>query len=252
MKQKLAAQLFTVRDLLREDFPGVLRELKDMGWAGVQIGGLFDYSKEEIAAVLYETGLKTAGLHAGIDRIRNDLQAVVEEADTFQTKDIICPFVPEDLRHEAGYRELKDDLNTIAGKLEKNGYRISYHNHDFEVQTQVDGKHALDFLLNPAEGNKILAEIDVYWVKKSGLDPLEYVTQFKDRMPIIHLKDMADNTEQSFTEIGNGIIDFAPILRWGEQNGIEWFAVEQDTCPGNPLESLAVSLSNLNRIIEGL
>jgi sugar phosphate isomerase/epimerase len=62
-------------------------------------------------------------------------------------------------------------------------------------------------------------------------------------MPIIHLKDMA--ADGSFGAIGTGSIDFVPILRWGEANGIEWYAVEQDICPGDPLDALNTSLTNL-------
>jgi sugar phosphate isomerase/epimerase len=212
MKNKFAAQLFTLRDQLKDDFPGILRDLKEMGWAGVQMGGLFGYSKEEIAAVLQETDLKTAGLHAGIDRLRDDLQTVVEEAETFQTKDIICPFVPDELRNAESYRAIRRDLNEADGKLKKDGYRI----------------------------------------KKGGHDPLSFIKKYAHRLPIIHLKDMANDEQQSFAEVGTGLIHFEPILKWGEQNGIDWYAVEQDECPGDPMESLQISLNNLNKMADNL
>jgi sugar phosphate isomerase/epimerase len=252
MKQKLAAQLFTLRDQLKDDFPGVLRDLKEMGWSGVQISGLFGYSKEEIAAVLEETSLRTAGLHAGIDRLRGDLQTVVEEADLFQTKDIVCPFIPEELRNEKGYCAIRSDLNEIARNLRKDGYRISYHNHAFEFETTMGDKNSLEYILEPVEENHILAEIDVYWIKKAGYDPLNFIKKYTHRLPIIHLKDMADDEARSFAEIGTGIITFEPILLWGEQNGIEWYAVEQDECPGDPMKSLQISLNNLHGMIDKL
>lgn len=252
MKHKLAAQLFTLRDQLKDDFPGVLRVLRDMGWSGVQISGLFGYSKEEIAAVLEETGLKTAGLHAGIDRLRGDLQTVVEEAKLFRTKDIICPFVPNELRNEESYLAIRRDLNEIASNLKKEGYRISYHNHDFEFETMIKGKNALEYILDPVDGNQVLAEIDVYWIKKAGYDPLTFIKKYTQRLPIIHLKDIADDEEQSVAEVGTGLITFEPILRWGEQYGIEWYAVEQDECPGDPMKSLQISLHNLYGMIDNL
>ncbi|WP_408007662.1 sugar phosphate isomerase/epimerase family protein [Pseudalkalibacillus sp. A8] len=252
MKHKFAAQLYTVRNLLKDDFPGVLRELKDMGWSGVQISGLFGYSKEEISAVLQETGLKAAGMHVGIERLREDLQAVVEEAEAFHTKDIVCPYVQEALRTIESYEAIKWDLNGIARKLEGKGYRISYHNHDFEFKTMIGGKSALEFMLDPVEDNHILAEIDTYWVKKTGHDPLDFIRQYAHRMPIIHLKDMTLDDNQTYAEIGTGSIDFKPILAWGEGNGVEWYAVEQDECPGDPMDSLQISYDNLNELAEQL
>ncbi len=250
IKNKFAAQLFTLRNELEQDFPGTLRTLKAMGWPAVQISGLRNHTKEQIAAALQETGLRTAGMHVPLDRFRNDLAEVLAEAELFQTKDLICPFVAEDVRNEAGYRAIREELNVIADKLAAQGYRISYHNHDFELQVQIDGKTALEYMLEPSQTNAVLAEVDVYWVKKGGYDPLAFIKPYADRMPIIHLKDMTNDEHQAFAEIGTGTIDFEPLLNWGEENGVEWYAVEQDVCPGNPLDSLQLSLSNLNKLVD--
>lgn len=247
MKEKFAAQLYTLREELKRDFPNVLRELKQMGWPAVQISGLHGYEPGEIAGVLEETGLKTAGIHIGLDVLRQDLDGAMDQARIFKTKDIICPFLPPEFRSEEGFQKVKQLLNEIAGKAALKGYRISYHNHAFEFETTIDGKSALEYLLEPTADNKILAEIDVYWVKKGGANPLEFIQPYGNRMPIIHLKDMTNDERQDFASVGTGSIDFPPILDWCEQNGVEWYAVEQDVCPGNPMDSLQTSLENLNR-----
>jgi sugar phosphate isomerase/epimerase len=252
MIHKFAAQLFTLRNELEQDFPGVLRELKRMGWHAVQISGLRGYSPEEISEVLKETGLSVAGMHVSLELINNELPEVLRQAELFGTKDLVVPFLPETLRTELGYRLVKSNLNELARKLKRMGYTLSYHNHDFEFATTVEGKDALSFILEPAEDNDILAEIDVYWLKKTGRDPLTYIQSYGGRMPIIHLKDMTDDEEATFAEIGTGVIDFLPILRWGEANGINWYAVEQDVCKRPPLESLAISLDNLRRMAQQL
>jgi sugar phosphate isomerase/epimerase len=250
MKHKLVAQLYTLRDECQKDFPGVLRELKKMGWGGVQISGLHGYEAKEIAEVLNETGLAVAGMHVGLDEMQNDLPSLLEQAALFNTKDFIFPWIPDDGRSVENYKAIRGGLNEVATKLADQGYRISYHNHDFEFDTVVEGKNALEYLLEPTDDNHVLAEIDVYWVKKAGKDPLEFIKPYANRMPIIHLKDMADNEEKSFAEVGTGLIDFYPILQWGEGNGIEWYAVEQDVCPGNPMDSLQISLNNLHKLID--
>lgn len=252
IKKKFAAQLYTLRNELELDFPGTLRTLKEMGWSAVQISGLRNHTKEQIAAALQETGLKTAGMHVPLDRLRGDLAEVLAEAQLFQTKDLICPFIADDLRNEAGYRAVRRELNEIADKLAADGYRISYHNHDFELQVHIEGKTALEYMLEPSDTNAVLAEVDVYWVKKAGMDPLAFIQPYANRMPIIHLKDMSNDEHRVFAEIGTGTIDFTPILSWGEESGIEWYAVEQDVCPGNPLDSLQLSLNNLNKLADEL
>jgi sugar phosphate isomerase/epimerase len=50
----------------------------------------------------------------------------------------------------------------------------------------------------------------------------------------------AENKHQ-FCEIGAGNLNFKKIIAAAEKGGCQWFVVEQDTCPGNPLDSLAQS-----------
>ncbi|MFK7694539.1 sugar phosphate isomerase/epimerase family protein [Paenibacillus sp. HJGM_3] len=252
MRQKFAAQLYTLRNELEQDFPGVLRELKKMGWGGVQISGLRGYTAQEIAAVLKETGLGAAGIHVSIDRLREELDVVLEEATLFNTRDVVCPYLPESVRTVEGYTAIRAELNQIAAKIAPRGFRLSYHNHAFEFETEVNGMNAMAYLLEPTPENAVLAEIDVFWVKKGGLDPLTFIQPYANRMPIIHLKDMSADERETFAEVGTGQIDFAPILQWGEANGVEWYAVEQDVCPGNPMDSLQISLNNLNKLAEQL
>jgi len=249
MERKFAAQLYTVREELAKGIKPVLHELKQMGWAGVQISALpAGHDPHEIAAILKETGLGTAGMHISLDRLENDLENVIKEADLYDTKDIVCPYLPQEYWNQEGYTRVKESLNEIARKVPD--YRISYHNHAFELETEINGVSALEFILEPSKDNLILAEVDVYWVKKGGRDPLSFIQPYANRMPIIHLKDMTNDDEELFAEVGTGKIDFVPILQWGEKSGVEWYAVEQDVCPGNPMDSLQISLENLRKLKE--
>lgn len=252
MKHKFAAQLYTLREELERDFPGVLRELKKMGWAAVQISGLRGYSPEDIAAVLKETGLKTAGMHIGLEAINNNLPEVLRQAELFGTKDLVVPNLSGELQNELGYRLVRSNLNELAKTLQPLGYTLSYHNHAFEFNTMIEGRSALEYLLEPSDTNMLLAEIDVYWIRKAGRDPLQYIQAYANRMPILHLKDMTEDEEQTFAEVGEGIIDFPPILQWGEANGVQWYAVEQDICRRSPMDCLQTSLDNLIRMAEQL
>ncbi|MFC0473021.1 sugar phosphate isomerase/epimerase [Halalkalibacter kiskunsagensis] len=247
MKSKFAAQLYTVRNELKKDYPAVFRELKEMGWAGVQLSALPEgYDPHEIAALLKETSLGTAGIHISLERLERELDSVLEEVHLYNTRDIICPNLPKEYQSVEGYQHVRETLNNIADKAK--GFRISYHNHAFEFETDINGQSALRYLLEPTHENMVLAEVDVYWVKKGGQDPLQFIQPYRGRMPIIHLKDMTADEHQTFAEVGTGLIDFEPILRWGEQSGVEWYAVEQDQCSGNPMDSLQISLNNLNKL----
>lgn len=247
MEKKFAAQLYTVREEMQAGIKPLFKTLKEMGWAGVQLSALPQgYDPQEVVEALQENDLGVAGMHVSLDRLENDLQGVIEEVDLYGTKDIICPAVPGNMHNKAGFEQLKKRLNQIA--KDAPNHRISYHNHAFEFDIDVDGQEGLEYVLDPKDGNKVLAEIDVYWVKKGGFDPVKYIEPYANRMPIIHLKDMTDDERETFAEVGEGVIDFVPILQWGEENGVEWYAVEQDVCERAPLESLEISLNNLREL----
>lgn len=252
MKHQLAIELFTLREECKTDFPGVLRAVKEMGWPAVEMAGYHGYDPEEIATVVKETGLQVAGMHVGFNQIVSNPDQVVREAHLFGTRDIVCPSVPPSLRTEEGYRETRIKLNEAADYAKENGLRISYHNHAYEFETEIEGKNALEYMLDPSAGNKVLAEIDVYWVKKAGYDPAKFIVPYANRMPLIHLKDMTVDEVQDFAEIGTGSIDFKPILKWGKTNGVDWYVVEQDRCPRSPMDCIEVSYTNLVQMISGL
>ncbi|MBW7455085.1 sugar phosphate isomerase/epimerase [Paenibacillus sepulcri] len=249
MRHQLAAQLYTLRNEIKQDFEAVLRDLSKMGWAAVQIDGLHGNSARDISSLMKELGLKTAGMHVGLERMKTDLDAVLKEADLFETRDFICHSLPDGLQNLEGYRSVRRDLLDVAAKVKGMDYRVGYHNHDFEFHTLIDGKFALEYLL---EDPAVYAEIDTYWVLKADQDPLTFIRNYANRMPILHLKDMTADDRRTFAEIGTGLIDFAPILRWGLDHGVEWFAVEQDYCPGKPMDSLALSLENLLKLEQAL
>lgn len=252
MKDKIAVQLYTLREECAADFPGTLREVSQMGYKGVQFAGFQGYDPVELKAVMEEVKLKTAGMHVGYNDILANTNAVVSHAELFATKDIICPSLPLELRNTNGYRQVKIALNKVAKQLKEEGIRISYHNHAFEFDTIVEGQNALSYLLDPAGGNDILAELDVYWLQKSGYEPVQFLNSYQDRMPIIHLKDMTADEEQAFAAIGTGIINFEPIIRWGEASGVEWYVVEQDVCPAEPLSCVRTSYNHLDKLMSAL
>src|SRR5699024_1899063 len=150
MKKKFAAQLFTLREELKEGIRSLFKTLKEMGWEAVQISALPEgYDPNEVALALKENDLAAAGMHISLDRLKTDLDGVLKEADLYGTKDIICPFIGEELRTEQGYQTLKEKLNDIAKKAP--GYRISYHNHAFEFETTINKQDALTYLLVSSE-----------------------------------------------------------------------------------------------------
>ena len=79
---------------------------------------------------------------------------------------------------------------------------------------------------------------------RGGGDCVEWCRRLAGRIPFIHLKDYMMTLEKKpiWCEIGRGTLPFARIIAEAEKSGCEWFIVEQDTCPGDPFESLRLRL----------
>jgi len=143
-----------------------------------------------------------------------------------------------------GYRALADLVNRLGGRCKELGARLSYHNHAFEFERE-DGEYAIDILLGNTDPDLVKFEPDVYWIKYGGADPATLIRQYAGRCPLIHLKDMTAGPTPTYAEIGEGIIDFAPIFAASEAGGAEWYIAEQDFCARPALQSAELSLKHL-------
>ncbi len=233
-------QLYTVRQTLKDDFPGTIKALAEMGYDGVEFawnyGGM---TPEELAAFLQEVGLVACGLHAKKDEVdRPDSDAYA------YAKALGCPYVTTSLAGdvEAGW-DAAMDLVAAAGETAHGlGLTFTYHHHAQEF-AKIDGQYALDLLYARTDAVKVQCELDTFWIKRGGEDPVSYIRKYAGRVPQIHLKDM--NTEGDFSEIGTGVIDVPGVLDVAKEIGAQWIIYEQDRCAGAEIDSARTSIRNL-------
>jgi len=88
-----------------------------------------------------------------------------------------------------------------------------------------------DFLMNNTDSSLVKCELDIYWAKKGGADPLEMLKKYSGRYPILHVKDMAPGSAMDFECPGNGIIDFPALFKEAEKQSIRHYMVERDNAP---------------------
>jgi sugar phosphate isomerase/epimerase len=242
-KIPVGIQLYTVRQSLNQDFKGVVKELAAMGYKGVEFAGNYgNLEPVELAAFLKETGLKCCGQHGGIEDITNPGSKLYAYA-----KALNCPYLTTSCasvvdKDWPGTIELLRKCGAVA---KANGCVFTYHNHSQEF-TQFDGVYAEDMLFQKTDPAEVFAELDTFWIRKGGPDPVAYIAQYPGRVPQIHLKDMNPLT-CVFTEVGNGLMDLKAIFKVGVAVGTKWVIVEQDVCPGPELESARISIQNLKK-----
>ena len=136
----------------------------------------------------------------------------------------------------------------IGRACHEKGFEFAYHNHSFEFQ-KFDGKTGMDILFDNCPPHLVRAEVDVYWVKHGGEDPVTRIDKLGSRVISLHLKDMAAGPDQEFAPVGTGLLDFKAILDAAAILGVKYGAVEQDNCyEQSPLEAVRISYQNLQKL----
>lgn len=248
MTQKIPVvlQMHTVRDHAADDMAGTLRHVAAMGYQGVELAkGYGDLTREQCKAVIDETKLQVAAIHVPLPRLKNDLEDVIAEGRVFGNRYVVLGFPGNKDQDEAGWKQLAETLNNAGTKLRQEGLQLCYHNHAFEFEKEFGGEHLLDFLLDHTDPQQVQSELDIYWVKKGGEDPVDYIKKYSRRVPLLHIKDMG--ADGYFAEIGAGTLNWPEIFNAAEANGVKYYIVEQDFCPGDSLDSARLSADNLKK-----
>lgn len=248
--QCAALQAYTVRNQTAQDFAKTMKEVAAVGYKFVELAGYGNLGRAKAARqALDDAGLKAVSGHYSLDLLETKLDQVKEDAETLGIDTIVCPFLPENRRGDAkAYEAVAKTLERVGSELHGPGYILAYHNHNFEFQKFGD-KTGLDILFENTPAHLVAAEIDVYWVKHAGHDPVQLIEKLGDRVRLLHLKDMTEGADKKFAPVGTGTIDFKAILAAADKAGVRYGIVEQDQTYGqSPQEAIKTSFENLKKI----
>ncbi len=255
MSQKLPVgiQVYGLRDLLEntpENFPVVMQKVKDLGYDGVELAGLYGLDPDFIKKTLDDVGLIPISAHVPLVDMMSDAQGVADTYRKIGVKYIAIPYLPEEYRPNTdGYAGALREFARIGEVMKKNGIQLEYHNHDFEFVKLPDGEFGFDNIYSEISEDLLKVEPDLCWIKVAGQSPVEYLKKYGSRCEIVHLKDfykegnpknlyklIGIDTEESaeeagvfeFRPVGFGMQIWEPILDTIEAIGSKWVIVEQD------------------------
>src|SRR5689334_23122882 len=170
MTTPIALQLYTLRDLLAQDYEGTIRKVSDLGYLGVETANMFGDSPASAAKLFRELGLTVMSAHDALP-LGDQKQKVIDTLSALDCKRLVLPGpAPEMVESLDGIKKLCDSLNEGAVVAEANGFTVGYHNHWFEYQ-RLENRLLADVMLEHLDPHVFL-EVDVYWVQTAGLDPV--------------------------------------------------------------------------------
>jgi sugar phosphate isomerase/epimerase len=257
--EKVGVQLYTVRDLMKDDFEGTIAKVAQIGYKEVEFAGYFGRTGQQVRAVIDKNGLTAPSTHVQYDELDDKFPSVIETSKTIAMDYIVCPWIPEELRKSPDiWKQAAAKFNKCGEQSKKAGIQFAYHNHWFEF-LPTDGKLPYEELLKECDANLVKMEMDLCWITTAGGHPLKYFKRYPGRFPLVHVKDVkklphvTSGGSQNFgdtvdlTEVGSGIIDWKRIFAKSDQAGIKHYIVEHDH-PKQALESIKTSYEYLKAL----
>lgn len=233
-------QLYTLRDYMQDE-PSIQKAMttvKKLGYSHVQVYGSLDLSLK-IGIAAKNAGLDVLGSTGSFDEFINNPEKTIEIHKQLDAEEIgIGGYYYNNI---SDIKSFIEKANKFADYVYKNGFKFSYHNHSHEFIRYENGKTAFEMLSEGLNLNSTSFVLDTYWVQHGGGDVRYWIEKLKNRINILHLKDMKRGTEHpEFAEIGIGNMYWNGIIKTAEECGVKHFVVEQDISE-NPFDSIKIS-----------
>ncbi len=249
----IGLQLYSVRQDMDEDAKATVAKVGQMGYkfveaAGYSDGKFYGMSPTEFKDHCEANGLMFLGSHTGQD--------VPDSASWDKTmtwwdqciaahKEAGVKWIVQPWMGQTGYESMEglkrycEYFNAVGEKCNNQGIRFGYHNHANEFTTTFDGKPVYDWMLELTDPEKVMFQLDIYWIIEGGKDPIDYFNTYPGRFELWHIKDKE--------EVGaSGEIDFERIFAAREKSGAEYGIVEVEEYNFEPIVSVEKSLDFLN------
>lgn len=257
----LGVQLYSVRDDMKNDPAGTLKQVADMGYKYVEHANyvnrkFYGWTAAEFKKRLDDLGLLMPSGHTVMrqqhwDKAKNDFtdewKYTVEDAALVGQKYVISPWLDEELRKTYDDFIAYMDVFNKSGELcKKSGMKFGYHNHDFEFSVQLNGKKLFDLILQNTDPALVAQQLDIGNMYHAGGIALDIIKQYPKRFELMHVKDEIKAAkgemggEYESTVLGKGVIPVKEVIDLGlKAGGTTHFIIEQESYQGKtPLECI--------------
>jgi sugar phosphate isomerase/epimerase len=272
----IGLQLYTVIGDLEKDFEGTLRSVSEIGYREVETMGSFGRDPSYVRDVLHRYGLSTPSQHIvskelyaivqqnvrhvisgseteakltvgmGTERIMDLVHEAIATAKILGQSNVVWPaFWAPQMHDPHAIAQFCDALNKAGDACFEAGLTFGFHNHGQELHA-LSGQIPYDLLISETNPKTVKLEMDVYWMTWGKKDPIQYLRRHPGRYNQIHLKDAKG--DGTFAPMGEGIIQFAPILAAARRAGVQHYYVEQNS-PDDPIAAVRKSFIFLRSAI---
>lgn len=254
--QEIALQLYSLRNEMKEDPVKYHKMIADWGISALEGGGTYGMSDAEYAKLLADNHLRVVGVSADYNQLAKTIQPIIDEAKKYGAKYATCYWIP----HTGGEISLDEIkvatalFNSVGEQLQKEGITFTYHPHGYEFAPEGKGV-VMDYMLKNAE--HFAFNMDVYWVKMGGGDPVKIMKKYKGKFPQLHLKDRKIGTPgspdghgdvETNVVLGTGDIDIAGLIKQAKKQGTKYLVIEDES--SRSVEQIPQSVAFIKKNLE--
>lgn len=237
---EIGLQLYSLRNEFKTEVPGTLELVESWGIREIEGGGTYGLSMEEFKKLLRENKLKMVSVGADYNQLKDNPQSAVDNARAFGAKYVVCYWIPHEDDNVFTIDHMKEaaEVFSKAGKLlAENGLSLCYHPHGYEFRPYQGGT-LFDYLLKETNPRYLNFEMDVFWVKHPGQDPVALLKKYPKRFPLLHLKDRKHGTEgnqngradvETNVVLGTGDVGIAEIMKEAKKAGVKHYFIEDES-----------------------
>ncbi len=256
LAQEIGLQLYSLRNEFKKDVPGTLAKIKEWKIKQIEGGGSYGLPMEDYKKLLKQNNLEMSSVGAGFEELEKNPQKVVDNAKAFGAKYVMCAWVP----HKEGNFTMEEinkaiDVFNAAGKvLYENGIKLCYHPHGYEFRPYENGT-MFDYMVSKTDPRYVNFEMDVFWVKHPGQDPVALLKKYPTRFIMLHLKDREPGTpgnqdgrapDESNVVLGKGDVGIEAVMKQAKKMGIKYYFIEDES--PRSVEQIPQSLEFLSKI----
>ncbi|MFD0999929.1 sugar phosphate isomerase/epimerase family protein [Ohtaekwangia kribbensis] len=237
--QEIGLQLYSLRNQFAKDVPGTMAKIRSFGIKEIEIGDTYGLSFPEFIKLIAQNQLQVVSYGTDFERLMNFPQSVADDARAYGAKFVVCYWIP----HKGDTLTL-EDINKAAavfnkaGKvLAQNGLLLCYHPHGYEFQPHEKGT-LFDYMVDTFDARYVYLQMDVFWIKQAGQDPVALLKRYANRWIMLHLKDRKPGTPGSKNGrvdvetnviLGQGDVGIDAIMRTAKSIGIKHYFIEDES-----------------------
>ena len=278
-KGKIGVQMMMLKSKVEElGAYETMRQLRELGFGAVEVSQIpmTEENVSELKRASEDFDIEIAAISAGLEpmipgapgeTLSTDFDKIVSDCKTLNCKFIRIGMLPFTVIGDKDrILDFTIRAEAMAERLAEHDIELYYHTHHIEFQ-KYDGEFLLDLIKNNT--SKLGFELDVHWIQRAGVNPVEFIKKYTSRVSLLHLKDYRIghfSVDQSdlkdiskffekfanlieFAEVGEGNLDMKGVIDAGLESGAQYFLIEQDDTYGrDPFDCLKTSADNLRKL----